>query len=249
MPETTASAPGKFSWLELVTSDEEGALRFYTQLFGWTDDPHDMGDGSQYHMLQKNGRHVGALYKRDDMPPAWNVYVAVASANDAAERAKELGGTVMLEPFDVFDSGRMAVIADPQGAVFSLWQAKEHPGFGLYGESGAPCWFELSARDLDAARKFYPALFGWSLKESPEYTELSIGVEAIGGMMTSQAPAEVPSFWMAYIAVENCDAAVEKVKELGGSVTFPPTDIPKVGRFSVISDPQGAVFAVISLSL
>ncbi|HEY0143984.1 MAG TPA: VOC family protein [Thermoanaerobaculia bacterium] len=249
MPETTLFAPGKFSWLELMTSDEEGALRFYMELFGWTDDPSDMGDGSMYHMLGKDGRYVGALYKRGDVPPSWNVYVTVANADQSARRAQELGGTVMLEPFDVFDSGRMAVLGDPQGAVFSLWQPKDHPGFGVYGETGTPCWFELNARDLGAAKSFYTALFGWSLKESPEYTELSLSGEAIGGMLPTQWPAEVPSFWMAYIAVENCDETAEKAKNLGGSVTVPPMDIPKVGRFSVVNDPQGAVIAVISLQL
>lgn len=164
------------------------------------------------------------------------------------KKAKELGGTIMLEPFDVFDSGRMAVIGDPQGAVFSIWQPNQHPGFGIYNEVGTPCWFELNARDVAAAKTFYPALFGWTMKDSPEYTEWHLGGEGIGGMLPSQWPAEVPAFWQAYIVVEDCEASAAKAKELGGSVIVPPMDVPNVGRMSVISDPRGAVIAIIRLS-
>jgi predicted enzyme related to lactoylglutathione lyase len=250
MPEFTSHEPGTFCWIELATSDPIAAKQFYTSLFGWTVNENDMGE-MIYYIFQKNGRDCAAMYKQgaeqQGAPPNWMSYVCVTSADDAAAKAKSHGGNVVAGPFDVADYGRMAVLIDPQGAAISLWQPKKNIGVQIRDEANTLCWNELQATNLDAAKKFYTALFGWTLKESPEYIELHAGTKAIGGMMKSQAPPEVPSYWIPYFAVEDCDATVQKAGAGGAAVHVPPTDIPNVGRFAVLADPQGAAFSVIKL--
>lgn len=253
MTAVTSHQPGTFCWIELGTSDAAGAKKFYTDLFAWGTAEHDMGGMGTYYIFQKDGKDVAAMYQMGaDMagiPPNWMSYVAVASADEAVEKAKSLGGTVVNGPFDVYDMGRMAVMIDPQGAHFAIWQAGTHIGVQTRDEENSLCWNELQARDLDAAKKFYTELFGWSSKDSPEYTEWHLANIALGGMLASQAPPEVPSYWLPYFAIANCDAAAEKAQAGGGQVIVPPMDIEKVGRFSVIADPQGAMFAVIKLEM
>src|SRR6185436_19385599 len=144
---------------------------------------------------------------------------------------------------------RMAVMFDPQGAAISVWQPLKHIGVQIRDEPGTLCWNELHARNVDAAKTFYPGRFGWRVKESPEYNEFQLGDRSVAGMMQSQAPEGVPSFWLPYFAVEDCDAAFEKSNSLGGSQILPPTTYPGVGRFAILTDPQGATFAVIKLDL
>jgi predicted enzyme related to lactoylglutathione lyase len=248
--------PGTFCWFELATTDQNAAKDFYTKMFGWTPDDVPMGDGAFYTMLKLRGRDVAALYKaQPGQPPAWGEYVAVTSADAAAEKAKSLGGTVALPPFDVFDAGRMAVLQDPAGAFFSLWQPKQNPGVGIFGEVNAVCWSELATTDVEGAKKFYGDLFGWKMKTGdPDgpmpYTELSIGERGFGGMYKMPPQMQgVPPNWMPYFAVDDTDGFVTKATSAGASTMVPPTDIPNVGRFSVIRDPQGAVFAVIRLQM
>ncbi|HYC89863.1 MAG TPA: VOC family protein [Thermoanaerobaculia bacterium] len=248
-----AHAPGTFCWIELGTSDAAGARAFYTQLFGWGVNEFPMGDMGTYYIFQKNGADSAAMYQigpqQEGMPPNWLSYVAVASADATTEKARSLGGTVINGPFDVYDMGRMTVLQDPQGAMFAVWETKTHRGVGVRDETNTLCWNELQARDLDAAKKFYAPLFDWRLKESPEYTEMHLGENAVGGMLPSQAPPEVPSYWLPYFAVDDCDASAAQAASLGGMLMVPPMDVPNVGRFAVIQDPQGAVFAIIKLSL
>lgn len=246
--------PGTFCWIELGTSDDQGAKQYYTSLFGWTTNENDMGpEMGIYYIFQKDGRDCAAMYKQgkdqQGVPPNWMSYVSVEDADAAVEKAKGLGANVVAGPFDVYDFGRMAVLFDPQGAAFSVWQPKKHIGVQVRDTSGTLCWNELHARDVDAAKKFYPALFGWGLKESPEYNEFQVGDRSIGGMMQSQAPEGVPSFWLPYFAVDDCDATFEKSNSLGGSAIMPPMTYPNVGRFAILNDPQGATFAVIKLEL
>ncbi|MEO8379573.1 MAG: VOC family protein [Acidobacteriota bacterium] len=246
MAHVTAHPPGTFCWIELATSDPGAAKDFYTRLFDWSVNQTPIGEGQLYSIFQKDGADVAAMYKQDQqgVPPNWASYIAVADADAATEQAKSLGATVMMGPFDVMEHGRMSVITDPQGATFAIWQPKTNIGVGIRDEPGSLCWNELQARDLDAARKFYTAFFGWTMKVSPEYTEFSAGgPQPIGGMLTSQAPPPVPSYWLPYFAVEQCDASVEKAQSLGAAVFLPPTDIPHTGRFAVLADPQGATFA------
>jgi len=249
--------PGMFCWVELATSDAEAAKKFYTSFFGWSvkDNATDVG---VYSMLQKNGKDAGALYQmgpqQQGMPPHWGSYVCVESADETAAKAKELGGTVMMEPFDVMEHGRMAVIQDPTGAVFSLWQPKSHIGARVVSEPGAFCWNELYTTDPKRAGDFYSDLFGWNGEKIPissgEYTIFTSGT---GGMASGMMaiPREwggMPPNWLVYFAVDDCEGSVEKAKSLGASVTVPPMDVPNVGRMAILADPQGAAFAVIKLA-
>lgn len=255
MPVVERHTPGNFCWFELGTSDWKAAKNFYTHLFGWGINEVPMGpDSPPYVMLRKNGKDVGALYQMSaeqahHMPPNWLTYISVASADEAAKNAKSLRGKAIQEPFDVFDFGRMAVLQDPQGAVFAVWEAKKHIGVRVFGESGSFCWAELDTTDPKAAAPFYKSLFGWRTKDSDEYVEWISDEGPIGGMM--QIPPEwgpVPPNWLNYVAVDDCDRMVKKAEAAGAAVIVSPTDIPNAGRFSVLKDPQGAVFAIIKLA-
>ena len=250
MPVVAAHKPGSFCWIELATNDTTAARAFYTQLFDWSVEEMPMGEGEVYTFFRKDGQTAAAMHGHTaGAPPNWLSYVAVENADQSTEKAKTLGGTVLAGPMDVFDAGRMTVLADDQGAAFAIWQANQTKGVGIRDEPNTLCWNELQARDVDAARQFYPALFGRRKKESDEYTEWHLGENAMGGLILSKAPPEVPPFWMPYFAVEDCDTAAGKATSLGGSVLMPCMDIDHVGRFSVLTDPQGAVFAVIKLTL
>jgi predicted enzyme related to lactoylglutathione lyase len=238
-----------FCWIELATNDPAASKSFYTSLFGWAANDMPMAEGV-YTMLQKNGQSLGALYQNKDVPPNWASYVAVASADDSAKKAQDLGANLIAPPFDVMDIGRMAVVADPQGASFCLWEAKKHIGATIRGEIGTLCWNELMTPDIAAAGDFYSKLFSWSLKPSPEYTEISLGSTGIGGMLPLTSDMQgMPAAWSPYIMVDDCDATADKAKSLGAQIYVKPTDIPHVGRFAVIGDPQGAMIDIIKVSM
>jgi predicted enzyme related to lactoylglutathione lyase len=209
-------------------------------------------DGEIYTRIQVGGKDVGALYRMMSeqaargVPPNWLCYVSVESADAAAKKAKELGGTVIAEPFDVMTHGRMAMLQDPEGALLAVWQPGTHIGAQRKEEPGTICWCELSTRDAARAGEFYTGLFGWGLKTGdPAYHEITRGGVSIGGIMTMRPEMEgVPPHWGVYFQVADCDATAEKATFLGGQVHVGPMDIPKVGRFAVIQDPQGAVFMV-----
>jgi predicted enzyme related to lactoylglutathione lyase len=249
MTEVSRHEPGSFCWAELATTDDGSAKKFYTKLFGWSFEDSPAGPGMVYTTLKKNGKSVGALYKmrpeQKGMPPNWMTYVTVASADGSAKKAKELGGKVFMEPFDVMDVGRMAIIEDQQGARICVWEPKKHIGAEVVNEPGALCWAELDTTDTESAKRFYTGLFGWGAKVSETYTEWQQAGISIGGMM--KIPKEwgpVPPNWLIYFAVSDCDATAKRTGELGGGTIVPPTDIPGMGRFSVLRDPQGAVFAI-----
>jgi uncharacterized protein len=160
---------------------------------------------------------------------------------------------VLVPPMDVLDVGRMAVFADPQGAVVSVWQAGAHPGAELVNEPGTWTWSELLTTDVEAATRFYVDVFGWTTDPkgdgpTPEYVEWQVGGRSVAGMMQKPPtmPAEVPPHWAVYFAVADADSAAARVQELGGRVHVPPTDI-EPGRFAAVADPAGAVFNVIAL--
>jgi predicted enzyme related to lactoylglutathione lyase len=202
-------------------------------------------------MARVDGKDVGAVYKGDGSQPVhWNNYIAVDSADDAAERARELGGTVAMEPFDVMGVGRMVLIQDPQGAFIALWESTGHIGAGYVNAPGALSWNELLTSDIDGARKFYGELlgYGWdSMDMGPRgtYWVPKVGDRSVAGMM--QMPDDGPPVpaWMAYFGVEDADTAVDRARELGGQVLFGPITIPgDMGRIAVVTDPQGGTFAV-----
>jgi predicted enzyme related to lactoylglutathione lyase len=253
MVEITRAEPGRFCWPELVTIDPEAAKRFYTEVFGWTAEDTPGGPSMTYTMLKLRGKEVGGLYARSErqrgMPPHWETYVAVASADEAAAKVRSLGGTVLLAPFDVMEAGRMAVLQDPTGAVLGVWQAKKSIGARLVDEPGTMCWCELATTEPKKAGAFYAGLFGWTLKPSGDgYTELVRAGVSIGGMMEiGPDGGEVPPHWLTYFSVADCDAITEAAQELGARARIPPKDIPNVGRFAVLIDPQGAQFAIVQL--
>jgi predicted enzyme related to lactoylglutathione lyase len=185
MGERTSYSPGTFSWAELATSYAEGAKSFYTTLFGWTYDDRPAGEGMIYSMANRDGHSVAALFGSDE-PPHWNCYVTVASADDAAARAAELGGKVLAEAFDVMDVGRMAVIADPTGAALCLWEPRSNIGAALVNVPGAMTWNDLVTPDPDAAAVYYGDLFGWTTEEMPGsggYRVIRNGERGNGGIM------------------------------------------------------------------
>jgi hypothetical protein len=249
--------PGTFSWPELTTTDQAGAVKFYRGLFGWDLNDVPMGPTETYSIFQMRGRAVGSAYtmrpeeKQTGAPPHWNSYVTVANVEDSTKKAKEAGGKVFAEPFDVMDAGRMSVVQDPTGAVFQLWQSKRSIGAEILNEPGALCWTELTTTDPKAAEAFYTKLLGWVPKHGGvgtpmEYTEFSVDGRPSIGMMKKPAdmPAHIPSYWMPYFQVANVDASASKAKELGGNLMVPPQEIPNTGRFAIVTDPQGAMFAI-----
>ncbi|HVF74931.1 MAG TPA: VOC family protein [Acidimicrobiales bacterium] len=253
MPAFTEYAPGTPSWVDLASTDLPGSIAFYGALFGW--EAADQGpEAGGYTIFMKDGKAVAGLGPQfaEGAPPNWATYVSVADVEAAVGLVREAGGTVFVEPMDVLDAGRMAVCADPTGAGFSLWQPGAHIGAELANEPGAFCWNELNTRDSETAAAFYGAVFGWKGKTSEGgggYTELQLEGKSIAGMVdiTERVPAEVPAHWMTYFGVESCDAAVATVQELGGSLTVGPIDMAGVGRFAVVTDPQGAHFAVFEM--
>lgn len=257
MADFTSHPPGTFSWPELATTDQKAGVAFYRALFGWDVNDSPMGPTEVYSTLQMRGKPVGAAYtmrpeeRQMGVPPHWNSYVTVANADEAAKKAVSLGAKVLAPPFDVMEHGRMAVLQDPTGAVFQVWQPNKHIGAMILNEPGALCWTELTTTDTKAAEKFYTGLFGWGVKHGApgapmEYTEFSVNGQPGIGMMAKPAdmPAHIPSYWMPYFQVSNADDSAAKIKSLGGSVMVGPQDIPSTGRFAIGRDPQGAVFAV-----
>jgi predicted enzyme related to lactoylglutathione lyase len=258
MSERDSYEAGTPSWVDHSSSEPERAAEFYSGLFGWeTEDVMPADAPGSYFMCRLRGRDVAAVSSAmGDAPRAmWNTYVTVDSADDAVARAREAGGSPMGDAFDVFDSGRMAVLADPEGAVVSVWQAGRHHGAGIVNEPGSLSWNELMTRDADRALAFYGALFGWEADRmdyggTPYHVlKLPGRDDSIGGIMPmvgDQWPAGLPAQWMVYFAVADTDATAARCGELGGSVLVAPFDTP-VGRIAVLADPLRAGFSVIRL--
>jgi uncharacterized protein len=251
MGERTSHPPGTFSWTDLTTSDPDGAKRFYTELFGWEFEdqpiPEEAG-GGVYTMLRKDGKDVAALSEaREGMPTFWGSYVTVESADATATRATDLGGTLIMEPFDVMEVGRMTTIQDPTGAIVSAWEPHGSIGAGLVNGPGALTLNQLNTPDPQAAERFYTELFGWRTEEmaggDAPYWGIYLGDRVNGGMMPIDPDGGVPAHWLSYFGTSDVDADAGRIGELGGQVLFPPTDVPG-GRILVAQDPQGATFGI-----
>lgn len=247
-------APGTPNWVDLGSPDPDAAGEFYSAIFGW--DIRSAGpDAGGYAMCFLRDQPVAGLgpQQQTGIPPYWTTYISVADAAETCDAVRGAGGMVFVEPMDVMNAGRMAVCADNAGAPFSIWEPKDHIGSTIVNEPGTLCWNELATRSTDDAKKFYGEVFGWTSNDGAMekfiYTEWQLGGSPVGGMMPmgDMYPPEVPAHWMVYFAVEDADATASQVESLGGSIRVPPTDIPP-GRFSVLSDPQGAMFSVLQLS-
>ena len=256
MPRIETHAPGSFCWIELATTDQPAAKRFYTSVFGWEVQDSPMGPDELYSMFTLDGRPAAAAYplraqeRAQGVPPHWMLYVAVTSADEAVARAAALGGRTFGPAFDVMDYGRMAVLQDPAGAVFSVWQAKTHLGTGITGVAGTLCWADLSTPDRDRIEPFYTGLFGWTFGKEDEdpahaYWHIRNGHDFIGGIPpASRRDPRTPPHWLAYFLVHDCDASAASATALGARTWLPPTTFEDVGRMAVIADPQGAMFAL-----
>jgi uncharacterized protein len=252
MGERTQYTPGTFSWADLTTTDQEAAKTFYRGLFGWEAEDMPVGDGVYYSMQRVDGKDVAAIspqqqQQRDaGVPPLWNSYISVENADAVADRARELGATVHAPPFDVMEAGRMAVIQDPQGAHFLLWQANRHIGAALVNAPGALSWNELASPDLEGSKEFYSSLFGWTvepLEGSPQpYLTIKNGEANNGGIRELDSPGP-PPHWLVYFAIDDIDQGLAKVEQLGGTKHAGPMDIG-IAKIAVVADPQGAIFAL-----
>jgi predicted enzyme related to lactoylglutathione lyase len=251
MPKRTAYSPGTPSYIDIGTADPKAAGAFYGALFGWT--INDLGpDAGGYTMAQIDGDDVAGIGPAQNPgPPYWTTYFTVDDADATAKSVEAAGGTVLAPPFDVFDGGRMAVFADPNGAAFNVWQPKASIGAYRVNEHGTLCWNELNTWKLEAAKKFYSEVFGWTYEGDDTYAQPLVDGKAVGGMMplsTDRMPAETPEHWLVYFAVDDVNKSAAEIKNLGGTTMMEPFDAGGVGKMVVAADPQGAVFAVIQLN-
>lgn len=254
MPEVTSYATGQPCWADVTCPDVDAAARFYSELLGWEAEKDPRPEAGGYTMFSRDGKFVAAASPppQEGIPPHWTVYLAGDDVDAIAARVGEAGGNVMMEPFDVLDAGRMTLAADPAGAVFGIWQAGGHIGAQLRREHGTLNWAEVQTRDAAAAQPFYEHVFGYEtdtmdIGAGREYVLLKVGGQPAAGLveMGAEWPADAPSNWSVVFEVEDCDASVAKVQELGGNVIVEPRDLEGVGRFAVVADPWGAVFQVI----
>jgi predicted enzyme related to lactoylglutathione lyase len=254
MPKIERHTPGTFCWIELATTDTEGSKTFYEKLLGVKSNDTPI-PGGVYTMLTVGDQLTGALcamqeeQRKQGVPPHWSSYILVENADAAAKKAAELGANVIVPVFDVMEFGRMAVIVDPTGATFAIWQAKQHTGMQVRDEPGSLAWNELQTRDVEGAKKFYGALFGWTFETNKfgdtTYTSVSLKGARVGGIFElPKGMDQVPPNWLVYFGTANCDASTEKASSLKAKVVVPPMDIPDTGRFSVLFDPAGAMFAL-----
>ena len=254
MTNVLKQSPGSFCWIELSTSDQPAAKKFYSSLFGWTPNDSPMGPDDFYTIFNLDGRDAAAALtlrkeeREQHVPPHWNLYIAVESADDAVARAGKLGGKVLAPAFDVMDAGRMGVIQDPTGAVFCVWQANKHSGLGVVGENNSFCWADLVTPDPARAEKFYSSLFGWKLergeKDPSGYLHIKNGDSHIGGIPPSHGDSKMPPHWMIYFMVADVEAGSSKAKQMGASIYMPAQKMEGVGTWAILGDPQGAVFAL-----
>jgi len=247
--------PGSFSWIELGTSDQNAAKQFYGSLLGWTANDSPMGPSEVYTVFSLQGRKTAGCYtlmpdmKAQGIPPHWMLYIAAENADETTAKVVQAGGKVMAPAFDVRELGRMAILQDPTRATFAIWQAKAHPGIEIESTPGALSWADLMTPDPERAITFYQALFGWEIdpgkNDTSGYLHIKSGGKHIGGIPPAQhRPPNMPPHWLIYFLVTDCDASTAKAAQGGAKILVAPMTMEGVGRWSVINDPQGAMFAL-----
>jgi hypothetical protein len=247
---TTKRSAGEPTWIDLMTPDLEVAKQFYRQVFGWEylDTGADFGHYNMAMLQGRNAAGIGPMPPHIPMPSAWTVYFSSDDTAADVARAKALGGQVVADPMVIGDSGVMAVLTDPTGAVFGLWQAASHIGAAAENEHGAMTWWDVQTRDMAAASAFYTKLFNLSaqaMEGGSDYLILQRGMQMVCGVAQMDANWEgVPPHWMGYFTVDNTDAAVERAVAAGGKLVVPAFDMP-YGRMAVLSDPAGATFSIV----
>ena len=272
MPERDGYIPGVPCWVDTTQPDPDAAAEFYGGLFGWEfDEAMPAGSAGKYLIARLRGGDVAAVSSQPEGAPAgavWNTYIWVENADDAAVKAREAGGSVLSEPFDVMDAGRMAVLADREGAVFCVWQAGEHKGARIVNEPGSLNFNVLYTRNPESAKRFYGAVFGWTtldlgagefwaLPEYGDYLETltpgvrertaELGAAGFENVVAAIAPIasddpDSPARWSVTFSTDDADATAAKAAELGGAVVAQPIDAP-YSRMTMLGDPQGATFA------
>lgn len=257
MPAVTEYPPGSPSWADLLCKNGQSAKDFYTGLFGWTFDDHPAGPGMVYTMFSHQGAPVCAAAEpgpgQENLPPHWSIYITVDDLEAAVERARAAGGTVLMDPFDVLDVGRMAIVQDQQGAFVRLWYPLKHAGAGKLNEPGAISWFELATTDPASASAFYSQVLGAECAPDPdtpfEYTLVKVAGNPVAGILQiGEDWGPVSPNWGIYVGVEDVDATVSSARDLGGSVVVEPRDIEQFARFAVLRDPDGAVFNIVRMN-
>jgi len=273
MPERDGYIPGVPCWVDTSQPDPEAAVDFYSGIFGWEfEDVMPPESEGKYFIARLGGGDVAAVGSIPEAAPPmamWNTYVWVESADQTASKVLDAGGQALMDPFDVMDAGRMAVFADPEGAAFCVWQAKEHRGARIVNEAGSLNFNGLNTRDVEAAKSFYGSVFGWQTLTleggaemwtlpgygdhlehgNPDLRKQMAEVGAPAGFEDVVASInaipddqpDVAAHWNVTFAVDDADATAAKATELGGKVIAPPFDAPWV-RMTVIADPQGATF-------
>ena len=253
MTHAGSAIANKPAWVDLGTSDTAAASRFYSTVFGWdvqiSPDPQYGG----YGRALLDGKDVAGIgpTMSQEQPTVWSIYIGTDDADALAGKVEAAGGRVVMPAFDVGDQGRMAVFADPAGAVISCWQPTAMHGFQTEG-ANAYSWAELNARDVSASLPFYRDVFGWALhaSDSPDmpYTEFQVDGRSIAGAteMSPMAPAEMPNYWLVYFGVDDVDASTATAVKAGGKEMLAPMDFPG-GRMALIADPQGAMFGLMKL--
>ncbi|MGW7196121.1 VOC family protein [Streptomyces chryseus] len=242
-------------WADAMFTDVEGAKSFYGDVLGWTfaESSTEYGD---YTQAYSDGKAVAAVVPPmpgQDAPSSWCLYLASPDVAATARKITDNGGEVLMEPMQVGDFGSMLLAKDPSGAVFGVWQAGRHEGFEKHGEPGAYAWAEVFTRAPEKSDAFFPAVFPYTAQrmedDAIDFKVFNVGDDAVLGRMrmTDEFPPEIPPYIQVYFAVEDCDAAVAKATERGGTLHFGPMDSP-FGRFAALADPQGAAFAVIDLT-
>jgi predicted enzyme related to lactoylglutathione lyase len=255
MAQVATATTNKPAWVDLATTDAEAARDFYSKLFGWSLEVSEDPQYGGYATAKLGGKSVagiGPKQQGDQSPAAWSLYIGSENVDELATKVQDAGGSVIAQPFDVGDQGRMAVFADPSGAFISGWQAAEMSQF-VSGVPDAFGWAELNARGLERAVAFYETVLGWTHSVQPfgdgdEYTQFEHDGQPIAGAleMNPQIPAETPSYWLLYFTVDDVDARFQKAIELGGREMVPPQDMPG-GRFAIVTDPQGAAFGILNV--
>jgi hypothetical protein len=258
MPKRDGYSNGVPCWVDLMTTDRDGAREFYSKLFGWQLDDMPAGPEMTYTMATKDGSFVCGLgdlpqeMAANGVPPSWNTYISSDDCDLVAKKASELGATIVAEPMDVMDNGRLCFIVDPQGAAFGVWQPKSHRGAQLVNEPSTLTWNELMTNDLESSKGFYKDLFGWEAQTDKSgevsYTTFLLEGKPVAGCLTlTPEMGKMPPVWGTYFAVSDINATCDEIKSLGGQVLRPPFDT-MVGPCAVVMDPQGAAFMVVSLN-
>jgi uncharacterized protein len=258
MPDRDSYQPGTPCWVEYSSPDLDASIEFYGGLFGWeVPESENAEQTGGYRIALKDGKPAAGMMPQmqEGQPAAWATYVSVEDAEATAAAVKENGGTVVAEPMDVMELGRMSIFTDDGGAFFGAWQPGTFHGAVVVNEPGGVAWNEVNTRDRGAAKEFYGGVFGWDFEDMTNeggetYSMIVVGERPVGGILDlteRNVPEQIPAHWQVYFSVEDVDATIESAKAAGGSVMMEPIEIP-FGRFAILTDPHGASFAVIALS-